>query len=256
MAFLIATGKSRKSRKHIIVHHTPIILICLLVTMAVGQNRNEDALRNLRDEAIKGVHLFESDRVSIVRAVFLTNKTSNLIEWARYMPSDTPQAVAYIRALLLRQRLELLFDSVGVDSKSAWRIFWKPVLGKLRIEWPDSDMSLKPLAEALICALVCRKLDEVLRTPLLYKPYLSYWCRFDPPKHVLDKGSVVVQRPSLKGRPCPIFIMTTWPNEARSPPFMRYCVWHVVRLQVIVIDDDESDDEQASGSASSDSMVF
>ena len=184
--------------------------------MAVGQNSNEDALRNLRDEAIKGVQLFESDRVSIARAVSLTNKTSDLIEWARYTPSDTPQAQAYIRALLLRQRLELLFDSVGADSKSAWRIFWKPVLGKLRIEWPDSDMSLKPLAEALICALVCRKLDEVLRTPLFFKPYQSHWCRFDPPKHPLDKGSVVVQRPTLKGRSCAKFIMTTWPNEARS----------------------------------------
>lgn len=216
MAFLIATGEQRKPRKHRIAHHTLIILIGLLVTMAVGQNSNEDALRNLRDEAIKGVQLFESDRVSIARAVSLTNKTSDLIEWARYTPSDTPQAQAYIRALLLRQRLELLFDSIGADSKSAWRIFWKPVLGKLRIEWPDSDMSLKPLAEALICALVCRKLDEVLRTPLFFKPYQSHWCRFDPPKHPLDKGSVVVQRPTLKGRSCAKFIMTTWPNEARS----------------------------------------
>jgi len=141
MAFLVATGKQRVSRKHRIAHCTLIILIGLLVTMAVGQNRNEDALRNLRDEDIKGFRLFESDRVSIARAVCLTNKTSDLIEWARYAPSDTPQAQAYIRVLLLRQRLELLFDAIGADSKRAWRIFWKPVLGSLRIEWPDGDIN-------------------------------------------------------------------------------------------------------------------
>lgn len=83
----------------------------------------------------------------------------------------------------------------------------------MRIEWPDCDMSLKPLAEALICALVCRKLDAVLRVPEMFDPYKSHWCLFDPPRHVLDKGSVVVNRPSLKGRACPKFIMTTWPDE-------------------------------------------
>ena len=198
--------------------------------MTESKHSNEDALRNLRDEVIKGTRLFESDRVAIARAVYLTNKTSDLIEWARYTPSDTPQAQAYIRALLLKQRLELLIDNIGADSYCAWRIFWKPVLGGLRIEWPGGDMSLKPLAEALICALVCRKLDEILRIPLFFKPYQSYWCRFDPPRHPLDKGSVVVQRPSLKGRPCPKFIMTTWPDEASNLWFIGYvvCVWRVL----------------------------
>lgn len=125
-------GKGKQSLAHTDLSTLPLtfIMLGMPVTKVEARNKTDDALRNIRDEVINGVRLFESDRVSVTRAARLTNNTSDLIEWARYMPGDTPQAAAYTRALLRRQRLELLFDRVGADSKRAWRVFWKPVLGK------------------------------------------------------------------------------------------------------------------------------
>ena len=132
--------------------------------MAVQQN--DDALRNFRDQVIKGSGLFEKDRVGIKRAVRLTNKTSDLIEWARFLPSDTPQAKAYVDALTAKQKLELLFDVIGADSKRAWRMFWKPVLGALREVASQRRVTLSPGRGVDLCRI----------TPSLSHTLITFVC--------------------------------------------------------------------------------